>query len=371
MKRFLALAVALLVLTIGGWLLWRPHLQPVRAPYPRPAFGVQTTFPAKAAPARLLTIEAATDVSFMRPFIEAFQRAYPQVAVQYVDTLSSELLAHASQACAQADATPDLYLSIATDHLVQLANEGCARAAPKTVAALAPRWAQWRREVIAFSIEPAVFVYDTRRFRPEEAPRSHLALVEALRLNPDVWRGRIGTYDIEQSGPGYNYASFDSRQASLYGRLIESFGRSQVRTYCCSNVMVDAVRRGEILLAYNVQLSYAYAAQRVSSHVGVVLPSDYQSVQARSVMITRDARNRADAVAFVRFLVSAHGHQIAEAQITPPEGGATVGTVSETERAGQIAVNPSQLALRDTARRRRFIEEWRRAVRPPGAKAGT
>jgi len=32
-----------------------------------------------------------------------------------------------------------------------------------------------------------------------------------------------------------------------------------------------------------------------------------------------------------------------------------------------VSVNASQLALRDAARRERFIREWRRAIRPPAA----
>lgn len=368
MIRWLLAAGVLLVLAALIVFLHPAHPQP-RRPYPRPVIGEQTTFPARARPARLLTIEAATDVTFIRPFVEEFQAAYPEVAVLYVDTLTSELLDRARIACRRRDATPDLYLSISTDHLVELANDGCAFPVPKKVADMAPAWAQWRREVIAFSLEPAVFVFDTRRLRPTDAPSSHLALVEAMRIDPEAWRGRVGTYDIEQSGPGYNYANFDSRQAAIYGRLIESFGRSQVKIYCCSNIMADAVGRGDILLAYNVQLSYAYAAQRTSRNVGVILPSDYQAIQARSVMVTRDARDKADATAFVQFLVSPRGRALVEAQISPPKGGVTIGTVSETERAGQISVSPAQLALRDQARRAAFIQEWRRAMRPPEAPA--
>lgn len=363
------LIVAVLAAVVGLALLLRPLGKSPGAPYARPAVGVQTLFPAKQTPSRLLTIEAATDVSFIRPFVEAFQRAHPHVSVQYVDTLTSELLDLARAACRGEDLTPDLYLSIATDHLVELANAGCAAALPAKAVEGAPAWAQWRREIIAFSLEPAVFVYDARRIRAGAAPTSHIALVEALRSDPAAWQGRIGTYDIEQSGPGYNYASFDARQAAIYGRLIESFGRSQVRTYCCSNEMTDAVQRGEILLAYNVQLSYAYAAQRLSPDIGVVLPSDYQAIQARSVMVTRDARNPRDATAFVQFLISPRGKAIAEAQITPPPNSRTLGVVSDTERATQVSINASQLALRDDARRASFIREWRRAVRPPPAKA--
>lgn len=368
-RRLLIVAVLGVGLIAAAALLW-PRPPQVRTPYPRPQIGAQTVFPAKATPARLLTIEAATDVSFMRPFIEAFQRSHPQVAVQYVDMLSSELLAHAKAACAGRDATPDLYLTISTDHLVELANDGCAAPLSNQAAAQAPGWAQWRREVFAFSLEPAVFVYNRRLMPDGQAPLSHVALVEAMRDDPDAWRGRLGAYDIEQSGSGYNYANFDARQATIYGRLIESFGRSRVKTYCCSNEMVDAVARGDIRLAYNVQLSYAYAGQRAGQDVGVVLPSDFQAIQTRSAMVTRDARNPLDAAEFLDMLLSTRGQAIAAAQIEPPKGSTTLGTVLDTERASQVAVDPSLLSLRDAARRERFIQEWRGAIRPPEPAPG-
>lgn len=364
MTRAVALAAVAILLVAAAALSW-PRAPAVRPPYPRPAVGVQTHFPARTRPARLLTVEAATDVSFMRPFIAAFQRSHPQVAVQYVDMLSSELLDRARSACRRPDATPDVYLTISTDHLVELANDGCAAPVSQDVAGQAPAWAQWRREVFAFSLEPAVFVYNRRLVPGGAAPRSHLGLVEALRDDPDAWRGRIGTYDIERSGPGFNYANFDARQAAIYGRLIESFGRSQVKTFCCSNEMVDAVARGDILLAYNVQLSYAYAGQRTRRDLGVVLPSDYQAIQTRSAMVSRDARNLQDASAFLETLVSRRGQAIAGAQIAPPAGAETLGTVLDTERASQVVVDPSLLSLRDPARRERFIQEWRGAIRPP------
>ena len=333
-------------------------------PYPAPADGTGSTFPAPGGEQSVLTLEAATDISFMRPFIVGFQKAHPRVTVRYVDYLSSELLARATLACQRAGATPDLYVTVSTDHLVQLANDGCGAAVPKVVADPVPGWAKWRRNVIAFAVEPAVLVYDARLLKRAEVPTTHLALIDALRANSEAWRGRVGTYDIERSGSGYNYATFDARQSATYGRLIESFGRIQARTYCCSNVMVDAVQRGEILLAYNVQMSYATAAQTAGAPIGVILPTDYQAIQTRSVMMSRDARNHDDAVAFIQYLVSPRGQAVARAQITPPRDATTIGVVSETERLGQVSVDPSLLALRDRSRRERFIREWSQAVRP-------
>ena len=358
----LAIVTLVVVLAAAAWLMRPP---PARAPYVVPVEGVRTVFPAPGGEDRVLTIEAATDVSFMRDFIRAYQAANPRVSVQYVDMLTSELLAHALRDCAARDTAPDLFLSISTDHLIELANRGCAARLPAQVSDRVSTRSQWRGEVVAFSVEPAVFVYNRRLVPRPRVPLGHLALVEAMRADPAAWAGRIGTYDIEQSGTGYAYASADARQAATYGRLIESFGRSRVRTYCCSNEMVDAVAAGQIAFGYNVQLSYAYAGQRSGQPIGVVLPDDYQAIQARSVMVTRDARHPADAAAFVDTLLSPEGQRIAQGLIAPAPGKPTIGTLDQTGGSSMPILNASILSLRDRARRDRFIVEWRRAVRPP------
>jgi iron(III) transport system substrate-binding protein len=361
------IVLALAVIALAGIVAFKEATRPAPAPtaYAPPAGATVTLFPAVGGgPLRTLTIEAATDVSFSRAFITEFQRTNPGLAVRYVDLLSSALFIHASTLCQTRSPSADLYLTVATDHLVRLANDGCAATLPAKITRGVPGWAQWRRNVVAFSLEPGVFVYNKRLITPDRVPRDHLELIEALRGDTDFWRGRIGTYDIRQAGSGYVYASSDARQSATYGRLIESFGRSRIKTYCCSNEMVEAVAGRDILFAYNVQKSYAYAGARQNPDLGVVIPSDYQAMQTRSVMVTREAPNRREAIAFVAFLTSARGQQMAAVQLSPlvslePSQGASPRMISP------VAVGPVLLGLDDQARRSRFIAEWTRAIDPP------
>jgi hypothetical protein len=56
---------------------------------------------ARLAPARraaTLVIEAATDISLMRPFLDGFRAHHPDLAILYVDMLSTELLGDAQSA---------------------------------------------------------------------------------------------------------------------------------------------------------------------------------------------------------------------------------------------------------------------------------
>ncbi|WP_116091863.1 ABC transporter substrate-binding protein [Sphingomonas crusticola] len=354
------LAVCLLLI------LDRAHHAGAQGSYLPPEGVTVSFFPARDGQVHQpLVIGAATDVSFMRAFIEAFQAHHQTVPVAYIDSLSTALLARADQACRTRARTADLYLSSSSDHLVLLANRGCALKLRGGIAALAPGGAQWRDEVAAFTVEPAVFVYG-RSIGPRQVPRSHVMLIEWLRNRSDLG-ARIGTYDIESSGTGYNFVAEDAQQSAIYGRLIESLGRTRVRLYCCSNAMVDAVDRGEILFAYNVQMSYAYAAQRSGSRIGVILPTDYQAIQTRSIMIPTGARDIRGAEEFARFLTSGEGRALARRQLMAPDLPAGRAGALADALLDQAVVSPLLLTLQDRARRERMIREWRQALRPADA----
>ncbi|MEO6248719.1 MAG: ABC transporter substrate-binding protein [Sphingomicrobium sp.] len=360
--------MAAIALALLAFALWRqPASRAPRRLYTVPPNALVTRFPAPAGERQRLIIEAATDVTFMRPFIQRFQQLNPDVAVVYEDGLSTDLLARALSACRSRTNIPDLYLSVATDHLVRLANDGCGQPAA-TQSGVSP-WREWRHEVFAFALEPAVFVYNRSLLRDADAPASHPALVDALRSRPAFWNARIGTYDIRKSGIGFNYAEFDSRESSIYGRLIESLGRSSVQLYCCSNDMVRAVEAGQIVFAYNVQLSYAYAAQRADANVGIVIPADFQAVQTRSVLIPRDAADLELAKRFVGFLQSPDATAISSALLTSPPRNHSVRFLPSDRLLNQANVSSALLRLQDPARQAAFTHEWLQAIHADAAAA--
>lgn len=366
MKRNWVLALVIVALCgVALFIAQRPRPPEVSAaPYLPPAGATVTLFPALGTERRRLIVQAATDVTFMRSFIAEYQRLNPDVAVAYDDLLSTDLLSIALVACRSRTNVPDVYLSIATDHLVRLANDGCGSETHSSVADDVPKWREWRHEVFAFAIEPAVFVYNRKLMAASDVPQTHLALIDALRSDPGFWNRRIGTYDIRKSGVGFNYAEFDSRESSIFGRLIESLGRSNVQLYCCSNDMVRAVAEGASILAYNVQLSYALAAQRNNSDVGIVVPSDFQAVQTRSVMVARNAPHPQLAQGFVDFLLSDRAQAIDDALFRPATGGVDRRFVPSGRLLNQANVSSALLRLQDQARRRAFTDEWVEAIRP-------
>lgn len=366
--RLLALTTVIAGLVGAVTLLAPTGERDVGGEFTPPEGAIVSYFPAKQhETGPPLVISASIEAGFMRPFLLAFQRTSPTVSIAYIQSRSNAFLDRALAACHQGERTADMYLTSSTDHLVRLANENCARTLPTATVEAAPARAAWRDQVVAFSVEPAAFVFGRDAAAAlGPIPTNHTSLLEWLRRLPA--RERTGTYDIEASADGYNFASADSRQASLYGRVLEGLGRSDIKLYCCSNVMVDAVDRGEVLFAYNVQLSYAYNAQRAGSRIRVVLPNDYQAVQTLSMMVPTGARAPSLADQLAAFLVSAEARKLAVNDLAPPGETRAAATAHAEQLLQQASVTPLLLSLQDRARRQQLIGEWREAVRRPGPR---
>ena len=370
MRRLPAIiGAAILLLGIGGAVAF--HAASDRDPegdYSPPAGALVTYLPADEDDQGLpLVISGSIEAGFMRPFLLAFQRHNPRLSLVYIQSRNDALLERALWACQQRERTADIYLTSSTDHLVRLANENCATTLPSAIGQAAPAKASWRDQVVAFTVEPAVFVFTRELEGP--LPPSHIALLDWLRGFPSD-RARVGTYDIELSADGYDLAASDSNQDALYGRLLEGLGRSNIRLYCCSNVMVDALDRREIFFAYNVQLSYAYKAQRAGSRITVILPDDYQALQTLSFMLPKRPRDPDRALKLAQFLVSDEARAIAGHNLVPPGMSPKLAAAQADRLLAQASVTPLLLSLQDRARREHLIREWREAISPVRPEGG-
>ncbi|MBM1174144.1 ABC transporter substrate-binding protein [Microvirga arabica] len=331
---------------------------------------VPKTFPALQTEHEVLSVHAATDLSAMEPLIRDFQILNPNTRVEFTEYVTNDLYAAAAKACQDGSALGDVLLSSSVDQLVKLANDGCARdvRSPETV--MAPRWANWRNEVFGFTFEPVVFVYNREKVPAEDVPSTHLELADLLRLKPEAYRGRVGTYDIRQSGIGYLLAFNDSQQTTTtYGRLLESLGRAQAVVRCCTGEILDELEAGRILIGYNMLASYAYARVRAGADLGIVMPADYTLVLSRGAMVPSQARNANAAARFVSYLLSARGQEVAQRDgfffgfggETPP-GIEGASSIVQTGVARPITISPALLAVQDDERRRRFIADWSRSL---------
>jgi iron(III) transport system substrate-binding protein len=336
-----------------------------------PAAAQVTEFPARQPGGPTLAIHAATDIVAMEPLVRDFQAVAPQVRIVYREYITTDLFRRMREDCATGRTEVDLVLSSSADQIVALVNDGCAERHRSAETARLPDWARWRDEVWGFTFEPAAIVVHRDLLPAEARPTDRFALIALLRSRPEAFRGRIGTYDIEQSGIGFLFAAHDARQSSLFGRLAEAFGRADLVTRCCSADLLDALAEGRLLVGYNILASYAVGMRRRGAPIEIILPHDGTIVLSRAAMIPRSAPNAGTAKRFVDHLVSERGQALARSDSfffgmdgsLPPE------VVAPADMAASglmrpIAIGPSLLAEQDRARRQRFLDEWRRSMAP-------
>ncbi len=172
--------------------------------------GTSYEFKALAPEAGKLRIEASGDIEAIEPLIRDFQALEPALSITYVDSLTNDLYGMMQEACAKGMTGADLVFSSSADHMVKLANDGCAQPHTSPETSRAPPFASWHDEVFGFSFEPAVIVYNRNLVPPSDVPRSRDQLVDLLRDKAETYNNRIGTYDIARSGIGYLFGFFDA-----------------------------------------------------------------------------------------------------------------------------------------------------------------
>lgn len=297
-----------------------------------------------------LTILSSTDTSLFAPIIGDFVARFPEVSINYLVTGTADI-DHIFRANPDGY---DLVISSAMDLQLKIANDGLARPLPNVAH---PAWAHWRKSLFAFTSEPAAIVLNRADFAGHPLPQTRQDLIEAMRARPEVFRDRIGTYDVRNSGVGYLFATQDARASETYWRLMEVMGGLDVRLYCCSGDMIDDLADGTIAVAYNVLGSYATAREESQNSLQVIYPSDFPTTMMRTAMVSRTAPNPAAAEAFVRHLITLQSLGDTDVFPLPPLNA----QLNDTENA-TIALEPALMTFLDTLKRRRFLAEWEDAV---------
>ncbi len=326
-------------------------------------------FPAETKPSVNLRIEASGDIAAIRPLIEDFQALYPDNSITYVDYLTNDLYDHLLAACSKNHPSADIAFSSSVDHVVKLANDGCAQSHVSSETQKAPEFARWRNDVFGFTFEPAVIVYNRSLVSPDDVPHTRDELVDLLRNKAELYTGRVGTYDIASSGIGYLFAFYDAQQSSAFGRIMEGFGRASAKLYCCTGDLLTDIESGKLLIGYNLLGSYAYGRYKAGAPIGIVLPADYSLVLSRAAFIPRDAPNPEAGKRFLDYLLSARGQNIVAeksfffAHGRPlPEGIEAADRDLKSGTYHPIPIGPALLAVTDKHKRARLLMDWGNAL---------
>lgn len=315
---------------------------------------------------RDLVIYSTTDIEVFQPVIEEFERANPTVKIRYVDIEAADLDSRFRRESEKGGSPADLLLSASMDLQVRLVNEGFAQPHRSENAAALPNWARWRDEAIGFTFEPVVMVFNRRLMAGHKLPESRPQLLDALRTDPDFWRGRIGTYDVTSSSVGYLVASQDARQSSDFGALAEAFRDAKVIGVDTTSDVLRRIERGELVLGYNLLGSYARGQAEKSSDLVLVYPTDYTLAVARTAVIPKSAPNSAAAHQFLDYLLSVRGQRVlttkSKLSAVRPEVSGPYSRLGITESTvgplRPIALGPGLLVYLDQQKRERLLALW-------------
>lgn len=317
-----------------------------------------------------LVIYSATDTAAIAPLLNHYQATHPDQPITYREFHTRDLY---ELMVADPDPVPDIVISSAMDLQVDLVNRGLAQAADLTNLGRLPDWSHWRSELFGFTFEPAAIAYNPSLLSDADFPRTHQALASYIRGNQDTLFGRVGTYNVGRSGIGYLYATQELVQGLEGQRMTEVLGRAGAQVYCCTSEMLDAVARGDLVLATNVIGSYALAYATKDPRIKIGLMDDYNLVMSRSAFIPRGAAHPLEAAEFIDFLISAEGQNLmaTESELIPIRPSAYLHTPALdliAEHDGTflpIPLRPSLLTYLDRLKMERFLNSWLDAVQVP------
>lgn len=328
---------------------------------------IVTHYPAPQPTSRTLVIAGPTDTPVVAPLIQGFQSLRPDVSVTYREIGSRDLYEATIDGRLQ---QVDVLMSSASDLQIRLANDGYAQSYASPYAPKLPSWAVWRNEVYGFTFEPAVIVYNPKRYTEATVPRSRQELLRLLERDQSRLQGRVGTYDIAASSVGYLLAEQDELVSSNFWGLANAMGQVGVRLSPTTAQLLDAIENDEMDLAYNILGSYALSRQASGSKIGVVFPQDYVLVLARSVLISRRAPSPDLARALVDWLLSPAGQQVASSHAalgsimedTPGRWTSEAVLARSSGIVQPVVLSPALLVGLDQRRHSRFVQNWVRLV---------
>ncbi|GAB2456014.1 ABC transporter substrate-binding protein [Comamonas humi] len=325
-----------------------------------------------------VVVYASTDERVARPLIEGFQALYPGVAVRYHEGDSLALYQRFLQERQQNLPSADVLWSSAMDLQMKLVNDGHALAYASPERAALPEWAVWRNEAYGTTLEPVVFAYHRERLAAAEVPRTHADFIRLLQAQPERFRGRVATYDLENSGLGFLVATQDAKASDMLWDVARELGRIGARQVTSTAAMLDSIAAGDSLLAYNVLGAYASEPMRAHPAIGLVYPSDYTLVGSRIAFIHRRAAHPNAARLWLDYLLSRRGQGILAGQaglialrsdIRGPRSAAEL----QREAGGNlrpIGIGPGLIAYLDRSKRQDFLQRWQQALPPPRRPAG-
>ncbi|CNH03426.1 ABC transporter substrate-binding protein [Yersinia pekkanenii] len=316
-----------------------------------------------------VVVYSSTDIKAATPLIKGFEAANPGVRVEYNDMNSTELYNRYISEQASGSNSGDVVWSSSMDTALKLAIDYAQEYLSPEQAEL-PAWAIWKNKAYGTTYEPVVFIYNKRLLPPTDVPDTHAALAKLIASQPDKFKKKVTTYDIEKSGLGFMLSVQDFKADPNYFTTLADTAKGGLTVQSSTGTMMERVSSGENLIGFNILGSYAEARARTDPSLGIIYPKDYILVLSRVTFISGNAANSNAAKLWVNYVLSEQGQNILANQSDIPSIRKDIDGNNDidglTQELGQslkpIPVDESLLEYMEQAKRLNYIKQWRTAA---------
>lgn len=316
-----------------------------------------------------VVIYSTTDTKAAGPLIKGFEAAYPGIKVEYNDMNSTELYNRYISEQAAGGTSGDVVWSSSMDTALKLAVDYAQEYQSPEQGQL-PKWAIWKDKAYGTTYEPVVFIYNKRQIPAGEVPDSHSALAKLIASQPDKFRKKVTTYDIEKSGLGFMLSAQDSKADPDYFKTLADVASGGLAVQSSTGTMMERVSSGENLIGFNILGSYAEARAKTDPSLGISYPKDYILVLSRVSFISQQAQNNNAAKLWLDYVLSEKGQSILASQADIPsirndiEGKNDIDGMTKMlgKALKPIPVDASLLEYLQPKKRLDYIKEWRTAA---------
>ena len=311
-----------------------------------------------------VTIYSSTDSKSVAGVLQAFQARYPKIKVEFVDQSSNEVYTRFTSEFAAGQGTGDLAWG-GSDTAVKLIEDGIAAEYTSPETRNLRAGANYKNAAYSITYEPIVMIYNKRLMPAADVPKTRQELTRVLTEKREVYRGKIGTYDVERSAAGVGFLGEDSRAfPDTAWPLFKAMAQADLKFFTSNGTMVERVASGEIALAYNLAAANVAERLKTDTTIGMIVPCDYTLYLTRTAVISKKAKHPNAAKVFLDYLLSKEGQQkLADKSIGSIRTDVQINPVlqrpSDCKNERALMPSPERLVVFDPVWRGGFLKQWK------------
>ncbi|WP_020180023.1 ABC transporter substrate-binding protein [Methylopila sp. M107] len=317
-----------------------------------------------------LVIYSNTDAKLAQPLVDDFRSMYPRIDVSYEDINSTELYHRFVAETQLRSGTADVLWSSAMDQQAALVSDGYAMAYDSPEDDKLPSWSNWKHQAFGTTYEPVVFAYNKDLLPKDKVPKTRADLVRLLSEEPERFKGKVSSYNIEKSGLGFFLAAQDAAISPDFWNLAKALGRTETQLELTTGAMARDLVGGRTIIGYNVLGAYVAKLARENPSIGYVYPSDYTIVLSRILIANKNAAHPNAAKLWIDYILSKRGQTIIANKVNlfsireDVEGEATAAHLKQTLGASErpVSIGPALIGYLNNQNYRDFILQWQKAL---------